>query len=69
MVLDLRLIFYSRTCIMLIWHRPRECILFFSFLALPGTLGALRFDTSLSVEALDALSCFRRYKHLLTSFG
>ena len=69
MVLDLRPIFCSKTYIMLIWQRPSECIFLRSFLALPGTLGALRFDTSLSVDVEDALSCFRRYKHRRTSFG
>ena len=69
MVLDLREIFCSKTCIILIWQRPSECIFLRSFFDLPGTLGALRFDTSLSVEALVALSCFRRCKHLRTSFG
>ena len=67
--LDLREIFWRSTCIMLIWQRPRECIFFRSFLALPGTLGALRFCTSFSVEAVVVLSYFRRCRHLRTSFG
>ena len=50
MVLDLREIFCNKTCIILIWHRAKECIFFLSFLALPGTLGAFRFWTNFSVE-------------------
>ena len=68
-VFDLREIFYKRTCIMLIWHRARECIFFLSFLALPGTFGAFRFWTSFSVDMLDWLSYLRRCKHLRTSLG